>query len=129
MVRWMCAAMLLTATVALADDSKAAGTWKIDGDVQGHAIVETCKLSGPDDKLSGTCVGEKTVDATATFDGTTLTLKHPGEYQGEALTVTFAGKMQKDGTLSGTIDVEPMGYDGTFIAKRSEAKATDTPAH
>ena len=127
MVRLMCA-VLLTATVAFADDSRAAGSWKIDGDVQGHAIVETCKLSGPDDKLSGTCVGEKTVDATATFDGTTLTLKHPGEYQGQALTVIFAGKMQKDGTLSGSIDVQPMGYDGTFTAKRSDAKTADTPA-
>ena len=123
MVKWMCAAILLTATAAFAEESKAAGSWKIDGDVQGHPIIETCKLSGPDDKLTGSCVGEKTADATATFDGKTLTLKHPGEYQGQALTVTFAGKMQDVGTLSGTIDVEPLGYDGTFTAKRSETKA------
>lgn len=107
---------------AFAADSKMAGTWKIEGDVQGYPIRETCTLSGPDDKLTGSCVGEKTVDATAVFNGTTFTMKHPGEYQGEALTLTFAGKVQTDGGLSGSIDVQPLNYDGTFTAKKDASK-------
>ena len=126
MARWLYTAVLLTAATAMAEDSKVAGTWKIDGDVQGHPVVETCTLSGPDSKLTGSCVGAKTYDATATFDGTTLTLKHAAEYQGDPLTLTFAGKLKDDGTLTGTIDVAPQGYDGTFTAKRSSAKSAGT---
>jgi len=110
------AAMLSPSAVAA--DTKVAGTWKIDGDVQGYPIHETCTLSGPDDKLTGKCVGEKTVDATAVLSGSTLTLKHPGEYQGEALTLTFTGKLQDDASVSGSIDVQPLNYDGTFTGKK-----------
>lgn len=114
---------LLCASTAFAADSKMAGKWVITGDVQGYPINETCTLAGPDTKLVGKCTGLKEVDATATFDGTTLTLKYPGEYQGQALDLTFAGKLQADGTLSGSIDVQPLNYDGTFTAKRDTAAA------
>lgn len=97
-----------------------AGTWKLDGDVQGYPIHETCTLAGADSALTGTCVGEKTVPATATRKDDVLTLTHAGEYQGQDLTLTFTGKLQADGSLAGTIDVQPLNYDGTFTAKRTD---------
>lgn len=122
MKRVFAVGLLFAGSCAFAADSKVAGVWKFDGDVQGYPIRETCTLTGPDDKLTGTCVGEKTADATAVLNGSTLTMKHPGEYQGEALTLTFTGKLQDDGSLSGSIDVQPLNYDGSFTAKKDAAK-------
>ena len=115
-----CLLFLLVSTSAFA--APLAGTWKITGDVQGYPINETCTLSGADDVLTGDCVGEKKVAATASRKGDVLTLVHPGEYQGQALTLTFTGKLQADGSLSGSIDVQPLNYDGTFTATRETPK-------
>ena len=119
-MRRLLLATLFAAMPALA--APLAGTWKIDGDVQGYPIKETCTFTGADTALTGTCVGEKTVAATATRKDDTVTLIHPGEYQGQALTLTFAGKLQADGSLRGTIDVQPLNYDGTFTATRDLPK-------
>ncbi|GAA3756232.1 hypothetical protein [Terriglobus aquaticus] len=119
-------AALASSSFAFAADGKGAGKWTIDGDVQGYPIHDVCTLSGPDTKLTGTCtMDSKDRETTGTFDGTTLTLKHPGEYNGDALTITYTGKLQKDGTISGDIDVQPMSYSGTFTAARP---ASTTPA-
>ncbi len=119
------AAALASSAIAFAADTKGAGKWTIDGDVQGYPIHDVCTLSGPDSKLTGTCTNEgKERETTGSFDGTTLTLKHAGEYQGDALTVTYTGKLQKDGTVSGDIDVQPLNYQGTFTATAATASAT-----
>ncbi len=124
--KWFRCAVVLCSSVTLAwtADSKIAGKWTIDGDVQGYPIHDVCTLSGTDDKLTGTCTMEsKNRETTGSFDGTTLTLSHAGEYDGQALTLTYKGKLQQDGTVSGGINVDPLGYDGTFTAKKGEAKA------
>ena len=70
-------AALASSAVAFAADSKLAGKWTIEGDVQGYPIHDVCTLSGPDTKLTGTCTMEgKDRETTGTFDGTTLTLNH-----------------------------------------------------
>ena len=116
MKRTLLTLLFLSSTAALA--APLAGTWKISGDVQGYPINETCTLTGDDTALKGTCVGQKTYPATAVRKDDMVTLTHGGEYQGQDLTLTFTGKLQADGTLSGAIDVQPLNYDGTFTAKR-----------
>ena len=123
--RCFAVALLASSTIVSAADLKVAGKWTFDGDVQGYPIHDVCTLSGPNTKLTGTCTMEgKDRETTGSFDGTTLTLKHAGEYQGDALTVTYTGKPQKDGTLSGDIDVQPLNYQGTFTATPATASAT-----
>lgn len=112
--------LLLVATTATA--APLAGTWKIDGDVQGHPVKETCTLAGPDTALTGTCAGEKSYAATASRRGDMVTLTHAGDYQGQALILTFTGKLQADGSLAGAIDVQPLNYDGSFTAARQMLK-------
>ncbi|WP_419805640.1 hypothetical protein [Terriglobus sp.] len=117
-------ALLAVSTFAFAADGKGAGKWTIEGDVQGYPIHDVCTLTGPDTKLTGTCtMDSKDRETTGTFDGTTLTLKHAGEYNGQALTLTYTGKLQKDGTVSGDIDVQPLNYQGTFTATAAAASA------
>jgi hypothetical protein len=99
------------------------GSWTISGDVQGYAINEACTFTQTAGKIAGSCVSEgKTYDTTVTIDGSKVIFVHGGEYEGQALTLTYTGTYNDKGELSGAIDVKPLGYDGTFTAKKTEAK-------
>ncbi|CAN5737856.1 hypothetical protein BH10ACI4_BH10ACI4_19140 [soil metagenome] len=123
--------LLLLSTTALSTTAFAAppavsGAWTITGDVQGYPITESCTF-GPDakdkDKITGTCkTGDKTYDTTVTIVDQKVTFVHAGEYEGQALTLTYIGSYSEKGELSGVINVAPLGYDGTFSAKKTEAK-------
>ncbi|HEX7157577.1 MAG TPA: hypothetical protein VF214_01080, partial [Edaphobacter sp.] len=100
------------------------GTWTISGDVQGYPIDETCTFTQDKDKISGPCKNSegKSYDTTVTVSDKKVVFTHGGEYQGEALTITFTGTWNDKGELSGDIDVQPMQVSGTFTAKKTEAK-------
>jgi len=112
-----------TATVPAAPVAPVAtGSWTITGDVQGYPITETCTLTQTDAKIAGTCTnGEKTQPTTGTVADKTITFSHPGEYEGQPLTLTFAGQLDDSGKLSGTIDVQPLNFQGVFNATKSAA--------
>ena len=111
--------------LAFAAEGRIAGNWTITGDVQGYPVNEKCTLTGSDDKLAGSCTSESgKYDATGSLAGETLTIKHGGQYQGQALTLTFTGKLRADGSLSGNIFVAPLGYDGSFSASKDTAQKT-----
>lgn len=98
-------------------------TWTITGDVGGYPINETCIFTQANDKLTGSCTNEqgKNYDTTGTMTGKKVVFVHGGEYQGEALTLTFTGAYTDKGELAGDIDVEPLDYQGTFTATKKAA--------
>jgi hypothetical protein len=53
-----------------------------------------------------------------------VTFSHGGEYEGQALTITYSGTLASPAALKGTIDVQPFAASGTFSA----APAAATPA-
>lgn len=108
------------ATLVSGADSNVAGTWTVTGDVQGYPVNETCTFTQDGAKLAGSCKGpEKTWDTTGTVEGQKIVFKHPGDYQGQALTITFSGTVDENGAMKGTIDVDPMAVSGDFTAKKS----------
>ncbi|WP_158794617.1 hypothetical protein [Granulicella sp. L60] len=119
--------LLLLSTTALLAQPTVTGAWTITGDVQGYPISEACIFTQVKDKITGSCTGTdgKAYDTTVTVDGQKVTIVHGGSYQGDALTLTYSGTFDDKGTLSGAIDVAPLGYDGTFTAKVTEK--TDKP--
>lgn len=126
------ALLSLTAVTMLAEPTAPTlpGDWKITGDVQGYPISESCTFKQEKEKISGPCKNAegKSFDTTVTVaDNKKVTLIHGGEYQGEALTLTFAGTFNEKGELNGTIDVSPMDVSGTFTATRVEAKPASAP--
>jgi hypothetical protein len=115
--------LLILSTSALAAQPAVPGSWTITGDVQGYPITETCTFTQAQDKIVGSCVSEgKTYDTTVTITDQKVVFVHAGEYEGQALTLTYTGIYNDKGDLAGAIDVEPLGYDGTFTAKKTEAK-------
>lgn len=123
----MVAAPALAATApkaAVAPDLDVSGTWSLSGDVQGTAVNETCRLVQTDVVLSGQCdTSTGKYDVKGKLDGRTATFTHGGNYQGSDLTITYTGKVAQDGTMTGTMDVDPFNVTGSFSAKKGDAAA------
>jgi hypothetical protein len=115
--------LIFSFTTALFAQPAVPGSWTITGDVQGYPITETCTFTQAAEKIAGSCTNSdgKTYDTTVTTDGTKVVIVHGGEYEGQPLTLTYTGTFNDKGDLSGSIDVKPLGYDGTFTAKKTEA--------
>jgi len=111
-------------TVA-AGPSAAAGTWKVNGDVQGVGVVMTCVLTEADHKLSGTCTGAgddptaRPVIGQITDKGAAWSFD--SQYQGTPITLTMTGEIATGGTkMNGSIAVAPFDAYGTFAAVKQQ---------
>jgi hypothetical protein len=112
--------LLILSTTALFAQPTVPGSWTVTGDVEGYAINEACTFTQSGDKITGSCVSEgKTYDTSVTIDGQKVVFVHGGEYEGKALILTYAATWSDNGDLGGTIDVQPLGYGGTFTAKKA----------
>lgn len=122
MKRTLC--LLVASAATLLAQPAVPGAWTITGDVQGYPINESCTFAQDKEKIAGTCKNEKgkAYDTTVTVNDKNVIFVHGGEYEGQALTLTFTGSWNDKGELAGAIDVQPLNYDGSFTAKKSEAK-------
>jgi hypothetical protein len=121
--------LLLLSTTALFAQQTVPGTWTISGDVQGYPINETCTFTQTNDKITGSCVTDGTTyDTTVTINDKKVIFAHAGDYQGQALTLTFTGTYNDKGDLAGDIDVQPLNYSGTYTATKTvKTDKTDKP--
>ncbi|WP_263410753.1 hypothetical protein [Terriglobus tenax] len=124
------ALVLAVAGTSFAATTPVTGNWNIYGDVSGYPVNETCTFSiDQDNQITGKCaMAEKSYDVKGTLADKKLTFTHAGEYQGQPLVLTWTGTLAEDGSLAGTIDVQPLGYDGTFTAKKADEKPAEKPA-
>jgi len=106
------------------DPAAAAGTWKVDGDVQGTPVKMTCAISVTELlKLAGACTAADNTNTPRKLAGA-LTEKgvewhFDTDYQGNPITVSMTGQVAADGSkMSGEIGVAPMNVFGTFVAAR-----------
>jgi len=121
--------LLLASAATLLAQPVIPGAWTITGDVQGYPINESCSFTQDKEKISGVCKnGEgKSYDTTVSVAEKKVTFVHGGQYQGDALTLTFTGTWNDKGELDGDIDVQPLNVAGTFTAKKAEkTEKTDT---
>jgi hypothetical protein len=117
--------ILALATLSFAGQSNpVAGTWKVKGDVMGYPVEQTCIVTQEGTKLTGSCKSaeaDKPVAITGEVNEKKVTWKHSGDYQGQELTITYAGTLG-EAELNGTIEVQLLGVSGTFIARKEAAK-------
>lgn len=100
------------------------GSWVIAGDVEGYPIHETCTFTQTGSAIAGTCrTGGKSYDLIGSIDGKKVVVAHGSQYASQALTLILSGALGEDGVLSGSINVQPGGYSGSFTGKRSEIKS------
>lgn len=102
------------------------GTWHILGDVAGNPLDVTCTLKQEGEKLSGSCAGVmpdgKASEVTGEIKDGKFSFKHGGEYNGDALTLTYTGTVVSPKELKGTIAVDPFAVTGEFAAALVPAK-------
>ena len=105
------------------------GRWQIKGDVMGNPVNEICIFAQADSVLSGSCAGEDGEAAllAGKIEGAKITFWHGGEWDGQPLTIVYAGAMSAPDVLKGTIEVRPMNVAGTFTMTPAAAPdATST---
>ena len=109
------------------------GLWRVTGDVMGNPINEVCTLKQDGVKLTGICkntdaADAKPFDVTGEVNAGKITFSHGGEYQGQALTMTYSGTLAATKELKGSVDVQPFGVTGTFSATPASAARPAAPA-
>lgn len=127
---WIALAFLAAVpAVAAAPDTTVSGTWTISGDVQGTAVEESCTIVQQDLLLTGSCDTQSgKYDLKGKVDGKTVSYSHGGKYEGSDFVITYTGKLADDGTIGGTMDVDPFNVTGNFTAKKGAAVAPTAPA-
>lgn len=126
-------ALVLLAVPAFAQDASnntVSGTWKVTGDVSGHPIDQVCTFKQEGKKLTGSCKSAEqntTNEIAGEVDEQKVTWQYNTDYEGQKLTVAFAGTPDAAGAqLKGDIDVQPMGVGGTFTAQKQGAEKQET---
>jgi uncharacterized protein (DUF2147 family) len=114
------ACLLVALTLpALAADGNITGKWHVVGNIAGTISDSVCTFMQDGAKLTGSCKGEdSTNDFTGTVTDKEVRWSVKSDYNGMNLTITYVGKPGDGKTFSGTVDVQPMGVDGTFTADK-----------
>jgi len=95
------------------------GAWKVQGEVAGNPVIATCTIKQEDNKLSGSCKGElgdSPVKGEVASEEKKVKWEYEVEYMGTKYTLVYAGKLESDNDISGTIDAGVA--TGGFTAKR-----------
>jgi hypothetical protein len=115
-------ALVLAASVSAAAQSgkvDVSGKWAFNVQTEAGSGTPTVTLKQDGEKLTGhyssQTFGER--ELTGSIKGSDLTFSFSTDVQGNALTVTYSGKVENKDSLKGTIDLGGFGQ-GTFTAKR-----------
>ncbi len=112
--------LMLSATAA---ESAVAGTWAVELNVQGNVNTQTCTFKVEGAVLSGSCEGadQKQLAVTGEVTEKDLKWKYDVPWEGQMLTLEFAGALTSDAAMKGTIVVQPMNVPGDFTASKKPA--------
>ncbi|SDF83967.1 hypothetical protein [Terriglobus roseus] len=111
MLTRIAAALLCTlSTAALAQAPSVSGQWNVHIDVMGNERDFSCKWTQEDKKLTGAC-GDMS-DFVGSVDGSNVTW----QAKGDQASLKFNGKLNSDGTITGTVNVIEYSVDGEFKA-------------
>src|SRR5258706_549223 len=110
--------LVLSATTVLAQSANAAGTWDTTlTSPQGTFNVQLI-LKQDGEKLTGQYKGAfGEAPLTGTVKGNKVDFVVKVEAQGQQMTLTYAGTVEKDGSMKGTAELGEVG-SATWTAKR-----------
>jgi len=122
--------MAVAATLGAQPDRSATGKWDLHADVQGTKLTLVCAIEEKDGKLSGTCTGGGDDDTVARpihgeVTEKELNWRFDARYEAKPVSVSMRAVLDAAGTkMYGTMSVEPIDADGTFLAEKQTADAT-----
>ena len=115
---------LLAALTAFGADRSLTGSWKITINVAGESHEASCTFKQDGEKLTGTCKGESGEGAlTGEVTGEKFTWKHDIPYNGDTITLSYAGTFSSDTEIKGDVNVAPYDVAGDFTGQKVVAAA------
>ena len=119
----MTSVVLVLLMLAAADQAAVAGTWAIETNIQGNVNTQTCTFKIEGAIVSGSCQGEDKKPLTVAGEVTEKDVKwkYDVPWEGQMLTLEFAGALSSDTSMKGTVIVQPMNVPGEFIAAKTPA--------
>lgn len=108
-------------TTTTASPSSLTGTWSVSLELPNISATPTMMLKQDGEKLTGEYVSQQygRFPLTGTVKGADVTIAYAMTVEGTALNVTYAGKIDKDGNIAGTVSFGDM-MNGTFAAARQK---------
>ena|SRR5215471_3753044 len=109
---------LLAAVLAHAADTPSlSGKWQVHLSIAGNESDQTCTLTQKENDLTGSCVTTRgTVQISGKIDGKKVAWVYKSEYEGNPLTINFAGTMDSPTKIAGSVKVEEFSVEGEFTA-------------
>ena len=97
------------------------GTWSVALDLGTINATPTMVLKQEGEKLTGEYVSQQygKFPLTGTVKGPDVTISFAMNVEGTALNVTYTGKVDKDGSIAGTVNLGDM-MNGTFSATKNK---------
>ena len=114
---------LLAALAAAPAADSIPATWQIKGDVAGNALDLKCTFVQTGATLGGSCdMAGTPVAITGEVKDGKITFQHGGDYEGQALTIVYAGTLSSPTEIKGTVNVKPFDIAGDFTATAAPAR-------
>ena len=99
------------------------GTWVISMTLMDNPLPDTCTLKAEGARLKGVCTmpnGE--ADILGDIDGVNVAWRHSADLGGNAIAYSFKGKLEDDGSMSGTMGIDAFNVSTPFTAKKLPEK-------
>lgn len=119
----VCVLLLSLSNPLVAKDTNAtdlSGTWEFSVLMAGSETIMMVELVQEGENVSGTSedpYGEA-IAMKGNNDGEKILIGYTSDWQGNEMTVTYVGKLNSQGSIVGSAEVQPFGITGEFIAKR-----------
>jgi len=113
---------LVFASAVTAADAVVAGFWQMESEVVGNASVSFLTFKQEGNKLTGTTKGadEEPQAIAGKVEKKKITWSSESDWAGNTLALVYVGTLNDAGVIVGSVEVQPMGIEGEFSAKRVE---------
>jgi hypothetical protein len=110
-----------TSTASTTATPSLTGTWSVTIELPNMTATPTMALKQEGEKVTGEYVSAQygKFPMTGTIKGTDVVMSFQMNLEGTSLNVTYSGKLEKDGTMKGSVNYGDM-MSGTFIAAKNK---------
>jgi hypothetical protein len=99
------------------------GKWEVHISMAGRENDQTCTFSMARTNITGTCLAHEgdfqpqgPLQVTGSLVGNRLTWQYEWKYSEDTFTSTFVGTVKDSNKIAGTVEIQPLGFDGDFTA-------------
>jgi hypothetical protein len=112
--------LALSATV-LPPPASVSGRWSVTSNISGNTSQLDCMFEQDDAELTGTCESSQgQLAITGKVDGVKVAWQFDITWEGQPLTLYYAGALDADAKIVGTVDVQPVAASGDFTAVQTK---------